>query len=287
MKKILFIGASGMLGKPVAKELIAAGYDVTVAARKVDKLKELFPGTRSVKVDVISKQSLSDALKGHEIVYLNLPLEQDSKEKDPQPEREGLENIIEMAKQSGIKRIAYLSSIIKDYEGMDGFHWWAFQIKQEAVKKIRNSGIPYSIFYPSAFMETFEGNMVRGNKLFIGSGSVAKLWFIAGSDYGKQVAKALQIAGDKNQEYTIQGLTGYDWNEASSIFIKNYRKPLKLMKAPIALVKFISIFDAKARYGWRIMTALNNYPEKFVSEKTWNELGKPSVSLSEYVAGLS
>ena len=34
--KILFIGATGMLGKPVAKELINSGFDVTLLARDID-----------------------------------------------------------------------------------------------------------------------------------------------------------------------------------------------------------------------------------------------------------
>src|SRR4030095_7935086 len=127
MQKILFIGASGMLGKPVTLELMRAGFPVTLLARDVEKMKRLFPNATVVGGDVLDVASLEAAMAGQEIVYANLSVAQSSKKNDPQPEREGVVNIIEAAKRSGIKRIAYLSSLIKNYQGMNGFNWWAFQ----------------------------------------------------------------------------------------------------------------------------------------------------------------
>ena len=130
MQKILFIGASGMLGKPVALELLRAGFPVTLLARDEEKMQKLFPKTTIIKGDVFDIASLENAMKGQEIVYLNLSVAQSSKKNEPQPEREGISNIIEAAKRTGVKRIAYLSSLIKNYQGMNGFSWWAFQLKQ-------------------------------------------------------------------------------------------------------------------------------------------------------------
>ena len=39
-------------------------------------------------------------------------------------------------------------------------------------------------------------------------------------------------------------------------------------------------------YAYHICEALNKYPEKFESENTWNDLGKPSITLAEYVTSL-
>jgi putative NADH-flavin reductase len=52
MQKILFIGASGMLGKPVVLELLRAGFKLTLLARDVEKMEKLFPNTPVVKGDV-------------------------------------------------------------------------------------------------------------------------------------------------------------------------------------------------------------------------------------------
>jgi uncharacterized protein YbjT (DUF2867 family) len=286
MQKILFIGATGMLGKPVAKELIAAGYQLTLLARDPSKAQQLFPDVRIVRGDIFDRASLQKTFTGQDIVYLNLSVAQSSKEKHQQPEREGIANVIAIARETAIKRIAYLSSLVKNYQGMNGFNWWSFAIKEKAVEVIRSSGIPYSIFYPSTFMECLDQQMLRGKKLMLIKGTVAKMWFVADSDYGKQVAKAFAIAGNNNQEYVIQGEAGYDWNEAARIFIDNYQPGAKILSAPLVLLKFLGAFNPKMNYGAHICEALNKYPEKFESQRTWKDLGKPVVTLEEYIKAL-
>lgn len=286
MQKILFIGASGMLGKPVALELMRAGFPVTLLARDVEKMKKLFPNAPVVKGDVFDVASLEAAMKGNEIVYANLSIAQTSKKNEMQPEREGVANIIEATKKSGLKRIAYLSSLIKNYEGMNGFQWWAFQVKQAAVDAIKKSGLNYSIFYPSTLMETLDGQMLQGTRLMLAGKSEAPMWFIAGKDFGVQVAWALKKAGDSNQEYIIQGLEPFTFGEAAKVFCNNYKSPVKIMKAPLAPLKYLGFLNQRMNYTYHICEALNKYPEKFESENTWNELGKPSTTLADYAASL-
>lgn len=286
MQKILFIGASGMLGKPVALELMRAGFPVTFFARDVEKMKKLFPNATVIKGDVFDVASLEAAMQGNEIVYANLSIAQTSKKTELQPEREGVTNIIAAAKKSGIKRIAYLSSLIKNYEGINGFHWWAFQLKQAAVDAIKKSGLNYSVFYPSTLMETLDRQMMQGTRLMLPGKSEAPMWFIAGKDYGIQVAWALKKAGDGNQEYTIQGLEPFTFEEAAKVFCNNYKSPIKIMKAPLAPLKYLGFLNQRMNYAYHICEALNKYPEKFESEKTWNDLGKPSTTLAEYAASI-
>ena len=283
MQKILFIGATGMLGKPVAKELLKAGFEITLLARDINKMKILFPGVNIIWGDVFDSESLSKAFAGQDIVYLNLSVAQSSKEKDPQAEREGIENIISAAKESGIKRLACISSLVHFYDGMNGFNWWSFRIKQTAIKKIKASGIPYTIFYPSTFMETFPYQMMQGKKLAMLGKSIAPMWFIAADDFGKQVARSFEISGNENKEYNIQGPEAFTGDEAAKIFIANYKKSkLSTMKVPIGLMKFLGIFFQKFNYAWHICEALNKYPEKFDSQQTWNELGVPTTRLADY-----
>ncbi len=285
--KILFIGATGMLGKPVAKELINSGFNVTLLARDIDKTAALFPNTKIIKGDVFDKTSLNAAFTGMDAVYCNLSVLQTSKEKDLQPEREGINIIIAAAKESGIKRIAYLSSLVHLYEGMNIFHWWAFEIKNNAVKKIKSSGISYTIFYPSTFMETFPYQMMRGNKLAMLGKSIAPMWFIAAADYAKQVAASFGILTTENKEYNIQGAEPFTFEESSKVFIENYRKAkLKTMNAPIWVMKYLGNFSPLFNYAWHICEALNKYPEKFESDESWKELGKPVITLADYTKSL-
>jgi uncharacterized protein YbjT (DUF2867 family) len=285
--KIAFIGATGMLGRPVATQLIAEGHDLTLLGRNENKLKELFPSANTFKADVFDKASLVKAFAGQDAVYMNLSVHPTSKEKEPQPERDGIDNIIAAAKETGIKRLANISSLVHHYQGMNGFDWWAFLIKQDAVKKIKNSGIAYSIFYPSAFMETFPYQMMRGKKIAAMGKSLMPMWFIAADDYAKQVARSFAILKDENKEYNVQGQDAYNFEEATRIFINNYQKAkLSVLRMPFWLAKFIGNFNQKLNYVWHICEALNKYPEKFESQQTWDELGKPSTRLADFAKSL-
>jgi len=285
--KIVFIGATGMLGKPVARQLIADGYELSLVGRNENKLKKLFPSAIISRADVCDKASLMSAFTGQGAVYLNLSIHPSSKEKDPQPEREGVDNIIATAKATGIKRIVYLSSLVHFYQGMNGFDWWAFRIKSAAIEKIKRSGIPYTIFYPSTFMETFPFQMLRGKKVAALGRSVAPMWFIAAADYAKQVSNSLRLLKNESKEYSVQGQDPYTFDEARKVFIDNYQKAkLSTLRMPFGPAKFLGIFNQKMNYVWHICEALNKYPEKFESQPTWNELGKPATRLADFSKNL-
>ena len=286
IKKIVVIGATGMLGKPVTIQLIQAGYAITLLSRDAEKAKKIFPGITCIEADVLNIQQLINGFYQQDCVYISLSPDRSARFTDQLPEREGIQNILVAAKQCGVKRIALLSSVVQNYNGMNGFDWWIFRVKLEAVKNIKASGISYSIFYPSTFMESIKRDLISGNKLLLTTGSVAPMWFIAGDDYGKQVAKALAIAGSTKQEYVIQGPVAYTWEEAAKVITENYKQPLRLVKAPMMIMKTAGLFMRKMKYAWHICEALNKYPETFTSERTWEELGKPETTLTAYIKNL-
>lgn len=281
--KIAVIGATGLLGQPVTKELIKAGFEVTIVARTPAKAQALFPQTPVVQGDAKDIESLKKAFSGQDTVYLNLSVEQTEKPSDFHTETDGLQNIITAAQQTGIKRIAYLSSIVMRYQGMNGFRWWVFDVKHLAVNLLKESGIPFTIFYPSTFMESFYLQK-QGNKIGTVGKSTQKMWFIAAEDYGKQVAKSFEVVKDgESKQYVIQGTDGLTANEAAQQFVDNYSKEkLATMNLPLFVLKIMGVFNQRMNYLAHICEALNKYPEKLVAEKTWDELGKPTINIAEF-----
>ena len=186
----------------------------------------------------------------------------------------------------GVRRIGYLSSLVMRYEGMNGFRWWAFQVKQAAVQQIKASGIPYSLFYPSCFMDSIPNTQRAGRFVLLVGRSNVRPWYIAARDYGRQVVRALQIAQDgENQEYVIQGPEAIARHEAAERFVKGYiREKLSVLTTPPFLMKVGRSFAAQADYGWHITEALNHYPEIFEAERTWADLGKPETTLEQFAA---
>ncbi len=285
MTKIAVIGATGMLGQPVTKEFINAGFEVSLLVRNINKAKQIFGSTvRLVEGDLKDIDKLNRFLNEQDGLYLSLSVEQKSNKTDFQPERDGLDNILEAAKNSTIKRVGYLSSLVHLYQGQNDFDWWVFDIKQMAVAKIKGLSLAYSIFYPSTFMESFEKGAYRQrNSIALAGNSKYKMFLISGSDYGKQVVKAFQF-GNGNHDYVVQGQDGYTADEAAKFYVDHYTKrKIKIIKARISLLKFFGYFTNTFNYGARIIEALNNYPEKFEAEKTWKDLGKPQTKFIDYI----
>lgn len=283
MKKVLVIGATGMIGKPVTRVLLQSGYDITIMARNQARAQSFFPSAKIVYGDVFDPLSLLPVFEGKDIVYISLGPARNARRSDRMAEDEGIENIVAVAQKTQVKRLVLLSSLVQNYNNTNNFHWWIFDLKLKAVEKLKASGIPYTIFYASTFMESLDQLMMRGSRIMLAGESKALMYFIAAKDYGKQVIQSFSLPETASREYAVQGPSAYNWDNGAKIFIDNYSKrPLKIMKAPMGMLRFMGKFNATINYGAHIVEALNNYPEKFESAVTWNELGKPTTTLQQY-----
>lgn len=272
IRRIAVIGATGMLGRPVAQELASAGYEVTKISR-----------SGVVRADIFDPQSIGRAIQGHDAVYLNLAIKPGERPDEPHTETDGLRNVIAAARETGVQRIAMISSLVQNYQGMNGFHWWAFDVKHRAVQMLRESPVPTTIFYPSSFMENLPQQQQRGERIMLAGTSHFPMWFIAGRDYGRQVARSFAMPGQEFREYPVQGLEPFRYDEAARVYADNHpHARLKVMTVPLAMLKALGIFSRSMRNASKILEALNHYPERFQSETTWAELGKPQVTLAEF-----
>lgn len=281
MKKIAIIGASGMLGWPVAKALADAGFEVTALIRSSKNIRP-YPNLNWVEGDLKNPESLQKLLIGKDAVHLNLSVKQSEKETDWHAEEQGLENILAMARNANVRHVSYLSSLIMNYQQMNGFDWWVFRLKQKAVAQIKNSGLNAAIFYPSTFMETLVHQYKAGPFMLLAGESKYKQYFIAAADYAQQVVESYKLELPGIHDYTVQGPTGYTTDEAVELFKQNSPSKLFTLRAPLGLIQFYGRFIQKMNYGYHILEALNNYPEKFEAETTWQRLGKPKISLEEF-----
>ncbi|MBO0934192.1 SDR family oxidoreductase [Fibrella aquatilis] len=286
MTPLAFIGATGLIGKPVAEALIRAGFAVRIIARDVVAAKRLFPNADVAFGDLQKPESLPNALAGCAVVYLSLSVKQTEKPGDFHTETDGLRHLLAAAKMAGVTRVAYLASIVMRYQGMNGFDWWVFRLKHEAVKLIKTSGLDYSIFYPSNFMETMLGTQAMGPLVLVLGQSAERPWFVAAHDYGRQVARALHIAQPgEAQEYVIQGPEAVDQLSAARRLVTSLPGPKRrVITMPMAFLALGRHFSQQADYGYHIGEALNRYPERFEAARTWADLGKPTMTIEAFAS---
>ena len=284
-KNITVIGATGLLGSAVTRALVNAGYHVTAMVRDIEKAKKMLPSNIDfVKGDLQNTESIYQAAKTADGVYLNLNATFNDTENGFNAEREGIDNIISALKKTSVKQVAFLSSFLaRDYRGS----WWVMKMKKAAIAKIKNSGLPYTIFYAASFMENLEGSMRNGNKINTIGKPVSKLsWWIASEDFAKQAAKAFSLDSAVNKEYSIQGLDGFTTTDAIQIYVKNHDKEqLKIANLPMGMGKFLALFVKPLKFAIQLIEAINNDQEKFEAGQTWKELGKPQIDLKTFARG--
>lgn len=288
-KSVLIIGATGHLGKPVVKEFIAAGYQVRALVRRPNLARPQLPaGVELITGDIFDEKSLRAAIREGDLIYLNLSVAQNESKSQMHTEQEGLETLLRIAREKKVTRVGFLSSIVRKYNGMNGFSWWVFDVKIAGTEILKKSGVPYFIYNPSTFMDNFLGPQKMGNKIALSGTSKFPMWYISGADYGKQVVKSFELSHLPSREFSIQGLEGFIADEAAKVFTENYtREKLGIMKAPIGLFKGLGLFSRPMNFLAHIMTALNNYPEQFESKETWEILGKPTETLASYARRVS
>src|SRR3990172_12320798 len=102
---ILVVGATGMLGEPVARQLEKDRYAVRILARNPDKAKaKLGDSFEFVKGDIEDSSSLEKALEGCFGVHINLRGGPKSEDFD-RIEHQGTVNIAKVSAKLGVQRI--------------------------------------------------------------------------------------------------------------------------------------------------------------------------------------
>jgi len=201
-RKILIIGATGLLGEPVANRLKDTGYKVRVMARNTEKAAEqLGDGFEFVQGDIKDKKSIEQSLDCCFGVHINLSGEL---------EQAGAERVASAAARLKLNRITYISGTSVAEENT-----WVPIIKGKflAERAIRESGVPYTVFCPTWFMEVLP-KYIRGNRAFVFGKQPNPYHLVAADDYAAMVAASYGTEAAVNKRFIIHGPEGVLFHDA-------------------------------------------------------------------------
>ena len=120
MSKVLITGATGTVGFPIARDLVARGDEVRALVRDVDRARKLLPqGVEPVAGDVADRGSVDRAVDGCELVFHAAGLPEQWRHDPADFQRvnvEGSRNLAEASLAAGVGRFVYTSTI-------DVFQW--------------------------------------------------------------------------------------------------------------------------------------------------------------------
>jgi uncharacterized protein YbjT (DUF2867 family) len=238
LNKVLLFGASGNLGKEIAKEVKQQSYDLTVVVRNKNKAEHLTNVTSKYIITYITKQTeLTNICNGYDIVISSLgkSVSPNDKSKASFYDIDFISNsfILEEAKRSGIKKFVYVSALHSEKFQ----HLEYFKVHHDFSEKLRLSGINYSIIKPTAFFSAFidliemakKGRLInimpgdkRTNPVY--EGDLAKICV----DSIKENNIIIEAGGKKI----------YTRKELNEIIQKEVNPSGKLKNIPISVLKF-------------------------------------------------
>jgi uncharacterized protein YbjT (DUF2867 family) len=288
IKSIAFIGGTGKLGIPVVKMLSENGFTVRAIVRDLDKARRLLPkNVELVLGNLKVEKSIEDGLKNMDAVYINLSTETTRLDLPFYEEREGVQTIVKAAKKNNLQHIFKIGAL--------GAYPKAThitvempvpnKIRIEGQKFIEQSGINYTIFDPTMFMDNIP-NQIKGKTIEWVGNAPTNFYWITANDYARQVLNAINNPKAINKHYAIQGQTGLSPQEAFKLFIENYDKTLKVKSFPLWMVKAIGLFSPKMKFLGHMFSYFDNTPDPFYADETWQELGKPTTTVQEFALQL-
>ncbi|NDJ85636.1 MAG: NmrA family NAD(P)-binding protein [Chloroflexi bacterium] len=275
-KTIAVVGGTGMLGQPVAHCLKEAGFQVRIITRDAAKARTLFDDSFEMVTGVpCDSHRMQEALQDCSGVHINLP---------NQVEQQAAETIAQVAARLGLERISYISGATVAEE-----HRWFpyFNRKFLAEQAIRESGIPFTIFCPTWFMESLPLFVVNGRASVLGKQPCPYHW-VAADDYAQMVATAYGQEEASNQRVVVLGPEAIEMHEALRRYCAVFHPDIKQVGTrtmPFWLVRLLSALtrNHELKAVGELMAYFDKVGEGNAVANGTHTLGTPTTTLAQWL----
>ena len=280
--KILVIGATGMLGEPVARQLQAAGHTIRILSRNVEKAKMKFDDSFEVVYgDVEQPATLHSAIAGCDGVHISLAGGPTPESYD-RIEHRGTANVVQVAAKLGVQYITYLSGFsVNETNRQKNYQTNAKFMAETAVK---NSGIPYTIFRATWFMESLPFFIQNGRAIIVGKQETPLHW-VAVQDYAQMVATAYATMNATNKTLYIYGPEAISMTDAVKQYHTMLRPDVSFSQSPTWLISLLAKMTRSAELKdiAIFMKYMEQIKEVGSPEEANDLLGKPETTFAEWL----
>lgn len=270
--KILIIGASGMLAKPVIEYLDKEKFQLRLFSRTVKN--SMFKKDYDIlQGDVFNANDLERAMSGCDAVHISLSNIDEAK---------ATEAIIESAKKNQIKIISYVSGCTVSNEN----RWFKMiDNKYLAEQAIIKSGIQYMIFRPTWFFESLDLMIRNGKATVIGKQPNSFHW-VAAEDFARMITTAYKKSEALNKIFYILGPEPFLMKKLLEKYCReNFAGIKKVSTVPIGMMKFIAILsrNTQLKFVAEMFAYFEKVKEVCDTKETNLLLGKPEIIFDNWL----
>ncbi|MFL5661899.1 MAG: SDR family oxidoreductase [Ktedonobacteraceae bacterium] len=240
---ILIVGASGRLGSVVIRHLLAQGKSIRVMTRNPLGLAHLKQqGIEIVGGDLRDPASLASACQGVEQVLAAAHALDGKGDNNPQTVDDmGNRHLIDAAKAASVKHFIFVSVQGASPDSPLEF----FRIKYRTEEYLQASGLSFTIFRPSAYMELWAqliGQPIReqGKTTIFGRGN-NPINFVSVEDVARFVSIVLDDVRTHNTVIEVGGPENLTMNQLAEIFEHASGRQAKKRHIPLPMMRLMSI----------------------------------------------
>lgn len=281
--RALVIGATGMLGEPVARRLLADGWRVRCLARDVARARaRLGAGFEYVQADVTRPDTLDAAFDGCAVVHLNLRGGNTLASYETQ-EVQGAAHCAAAARRHGLRRISYLSG--SGRRGPEYERWFPVRVKAVVEASLAASGVPWTSFRATHFMESLP-LFVRDGRAAVLGRQPHRLHYLAAADYAAQASRALEHEGCANRALHLWGPEAWTMRDALARYLAATHPGMKAGTLPLPVARVIAALtrNADLRFAAELFAAFAAIGEAGDPAEANRLLGAPATTLDAWLA---
>ncbi|HPF26568.1 MAG TPA: NAD(P)H-binding protein [Steroidobacteraceae bacterium] len=280
--RVLIVGATGMLGAPVARRMAADGWTVRCLVRDESRARQLLgPGFEYVVGDVTQPATLDAAFDGCAAMHLNLRGGA-TLASYQQQEVQGSANCLAAARRQGVRRVSYLSGSGRYDDTLS--HHFPVQVKQAVERSLVESGIPWTSFRATHFMESL-ASFVRDGRATILGRQPHPLHYLAAEDYARMVSRAFDSAAAANRRLYMWGPQAFTMRAALERYVAVRHPALRVSMLPLPVARLIARVTRNTELATvcKLFTAFAAIGEDGDPREANDLLGAPSTTLAEWL----
>jgi uncharacterized protein YbjT (DUF2867 family) len=253
---LLIVGATGTLGRQVARRAIDEGYKVRCLVRSPKKaafLKEW--GAELVRGDICRPETLTEALKDITAVIDAATSRPTDALTIRQVDWQGQVALIQAAKAANVERFIFFS--ILDAEKYPNVP--LMEIKKCTEIFLAESGLNYTILQLAGFMQGLIGQygipILEKQPVWV-TGSSSPIAYMDTQDIAKFAIRALSVPETEKQSFPLVGTRAWSAEEIINLCERLSDREAKITRMPLGLLRTVQNSLRFFQWGWNVADRL-------------------------------
>ena len=235
--KILLVGATGTLGRQIAKQAIEEGHEVRCFVRNPRKASFLQEwGCELTKGNLLNSGDIDYALQDIEVVIDSATGRPEDSKSIYETDWDGKLNLFNACESKKIKRVIFLSILLTEkFRNVP-----LMDVKYCTEKLLEKSNFDYTIFKCAAFMQGVISQFaipVLDSQAVWMSGSPTKIAYMNTQDMAKIVVSSINNSKSYKLSLPLVGPRAWDSDEVISLCEKYSNKKAKIFRVSPFLIK--------------------------------------------------